>query len=129
MPISLDAKVLLEQPIFASLATIAPDGHPQVTVVWIDIDDDGRPTFNTAAGRAKARNMERDPRITVLLLDPENGYRYVELRGTAELTRDGAEEQIDALAQKYLGTDYPFRRPDEQRVKVVMNVDAEHWMG
>jgi hypothetical protein len=73
--------------------------------------------------------MERDPRITLLLLDPDNGYRYVELRGTAELTREDAEEQIDELARKYLGTDYPFRQEGEQRIKILMRVDAEHWMG
>jgi len=128
MSISPEATALLERPLFASLATIGPDGHPQVTVVWADVED-GHPTFNTAVGRAKHRNMERDPRITLLLLDPDNGYRYVELRGTAELTREDAEEQIDELARKYLGTDYPFRQEGEQRIKILMRVDAEHWMG
>ena len=64
MPISDDARALLEQPIFASLATIGPDGHPQVTVVWLDVDRD-KVVFNTAAGRAKHRNMEADPRVTL----------------------------------------------------------------
>ena len=128
MPISDDARALLEQPLFASLATVGPDGHPQVTVVWLHVEDD-RVVFNTAEGRAKHRNMAADPRVTVLLLDPDNGYRYAELRGTVEMTTDGGDAGIDALAQKYLGTDYPFRREGEVRVQCLMNVDSEHWMG
>ena len=128
MPISANARVLLEQPIFASLATIGPDGHPQVTVIWLHVEGD-KVVFNTAEGRAKHRNMVADPRVTVMLLDPENGYRYAELRGTVEVTTDGADASIDELAQKYLGTDYPFRRDGEVRVKVLMNVNSEHWMG
>ena len=128
MPISDDARALLEQPIFASLATIGPDGHPQVTVIWLHVEGD-KVVFNTAEGRAKHRNMVADPRVTVMLLDPENGYRYAELRGTVEVTTDGADASIDELAQKYLGTDYPFRRDGEVRVKVLMNVNSEHWMG
>jgi PPOX class probable F420-dependent enzyme len=128
MPISDNARVLLEQPIFASLATIGPDGHPQVTVIWLHVEGD-KVVFNTAEGRAKHRNMVADSRVTVMLLDPENGYRYAELRGTVEVTTDGADASIDELAQKYLGTDYPFRRDGEVRVKVLMNVNSEHWMG
>ena len=128
MPISDNARILLEQPIFASLATIGPDGHPQVTVIWLHVEGD-KVVFNTAEGRAKHRNMVADPRVTVMLLDPENGYRYAELRGTVEVTTDGADESIDELAQKYLGTDYPFRRDGETRVKVLMNVNSEHWQG
>ena len=128
MPISDNARVLLEQPIFASLATIGPDGHPQVTVIWLHVEGD-KVVVNTAEGRAKHRNMVADPRVTVMLLDPENGYRYAELRGTVEVTTDGADASIDELAQKYLGTDYPFRRDGEVRVKVLMNVNSEHWMG
>ena len=128
MPISANARALLEQPLFASLATIGPDGHPQVTVIWLHVEGD-RVVFNTAKGRAKHRNMEGDPRVTVLLLDPANGYRYAELRGVAEITEEGADEGIDLLAQKYLGTDYPFRRDGEERIKVLMDVNAEHWMG
>ena len=128
MPISDNARILLEQPIFASLATIGPDGHPQVTVIWLHVEGD-KVVFNTAEGRAKHRNMVADPRVTVMLLDPENGYRYAELRGTVEVTTDGADQSIDELAQKYLGTDYPFRRDGEVRVKVLMNVNSEHWMG
>ncbi len=128
MPISDQARELLEQPIFASLATIGPDGHPQVTVIWLHIEGE-KVFFNTAAGRAKYRNMIADPRVTVLLLDPENGYRYAELRGTAEVTETGGDQGIDDLAMKYLGTPYPFRREGETRVQVWMDVNSEHWQG
>jgi PPOX class probable F420-dependent enzyme len=128
MPISDDARALLEQPIFASLATIGPDGHPQVTVVWLDVDGD-KVVFNTAAGRAKHRNMEADPRVTVLLLDPANGYRYAELRGTVTMTEEGGDQGIDDLSQKYLGKPYPFRRDGETRVQIEMDITTEHWMG
>jgi PPOX class probable F420-dependent enzyme len=128
MPISDDARALLEQPIVASLATIGPDGHPQVTVVWLDVDGD-KVVFNTAAGRAKHRNMEADPRVTVLLLDPANGYRYAELRGTVTMTEEGGDQGIDDLSQKYLGKPYPFRRDGETRVQIEMDITTEHWMG
>ena len=128
MPISDDARALLEQPIFASLATIGPDGHPQVTVVWLDVDRD-KVVFNTAAGRAKHRNMEADPRVTVLLLDPANGYRYAELRGTVTMTEEGGDQGIDDLSQKYLGKPDPFRREGETRMQIEMDITTEHWMG
>jgi PPOX class probable F420-dependent enzyme len=128
MPISDDARALLEQPIFASLATIGPDGHPQVTVVWLDVDRD-KVVFNTAAGRAKHRNMEADPRVTVLLLDPANGYRYAELRGTVTMTEEGGDQGIDDLSQKDLGKPYPFRREGETRMQIEMDITTEHWMG
>jgi PPOX class probable F420-dependent enzyme len=128
MPISDDTRALLAQPIFASLATIGPDGHPQVTVVWVDVEGDAV-VFNTAEGRAKHRNMEDDPRVTVMAIDPDNGYRYVELRGRARMTTEGGDEGIDALSYKYLGKPYPFRRDGEVRVRIEMDVDTEHWMG
>ena len=128
MPISDDTRALLEQPIFASLATIGPDGHPQVTVVWLHVEGDAI-VFNTAEGRAKHRNMEADPRVTVMAIDPDNGYRYVELRGRARMTTEGGDAGIDALSQKYLGKPYPFRRDGEVRVQIEMDVDSEHWMG
>ena len=128
MPISENSRALLEQPIFASLATIGPDGHPQVTVVWLDAVGD-KIVFNTAAGRAKFRNMEADPRVTILALDPANGYRYVELRGTVTMTEEGGDQGIDDLSQKYLGKPYPFRREGETRVQIEMDVTTEHWMG
>jgi PPOX class probable F420-dependent enzyme len=113
-----DAKALLRQPIYGWVTTLRPDGSPHSTVVWLDVDGE-EVTFNTAVGRAKERHIRRDPRVTVSVLDPNDGYHLVSVSGTATVTTDGADAQIDALAKKYLGVDsYPFRRPDEQRVSV-----------
>jgi PPOX class probable F420-dependent enzyme len=111
----------------AYVGTTDEDGRPQVSPVWIDVID-GKPAFNTAAGRAKERNLRRDPRISLAIADPENPYSYVEIQGTATLTEEGADDFIDALAKKYLDKDsYPFRTPDEQRVTVV--IEPEKYFG
>jgi len=120
MAATLDAyKDLLEKKAFAHLATVGPDGAPQVTPVWIDYD--GRYIrFNTAKGRVKVRNLARNPRVALSIQDPDNPYRYVQIRGrVVEATEQGADAHIDALAKKYLGQDrYPFRQPGEERVIV-----------
>ena len=118
------ARNFLEQPYVGTVTTLRQDGSPHSTIVWVDVDDDGL-SFNTAAGRAKPRHLERDPRISLLVVDPENTYRWVSVSGTAELTTDDADDQIDQLAKKYLGQDeYPWRKPEEQRVKV--RIRPEH---
>jgi PPOX class probable F420-dependent enzyme len=115
------ARNFLEQPYVGTVTTLRQDGSPHSTIVWVDVDDDGL-SFNTAAGRAKPRHLERDPRISLLVVDPENTYRWVSVSGTAELTTVGADGQIDRLAKKYLGEDeYPWRKPEEQRIKVRIN--------
>lgn len=121
MPISLSDGVrkLLEGPNFAHLATIMPDGSPQVTAVWVDYD--GRYVLvNTAEGRQKPRNLRSNPRVALSIVNQENPYVSASIRGrVVELTHDGADEHIDKLAKKYLGEDsYPFRQPGEQRVIV-----------
>ena len=108
---------LLDRPVTVALATILPDGQPQVTPVWCDFDG----TYirvNTAAGRQKYRDMVERPQVTVLAIDPENPYRYLEIRGrVARYTEEGADEVIDKLAHDYLGVEtYPYRNPAEQRV-------------
>ena len=108
---------LLQKKAFANLGTLMPDGQPQVTPVWFDYDG----TYfivNTAKGRVKDRNMRRDPRVSLAIMDPENPYRYLEVRGrVAEITEDGAVAHIDKMAKKYLGVDkYPYAQPGEQRV-------------
>ena len=109
---------LLNKPVLAHVATIMPDGTPQVTPVWVDTDGEAL-VFNTAKGRVKARNIERNPSVAVSLTDPENQYDMVEIRGQAKLVDEGADEHIDMLAKKYLGKDkYPFRQPGEERVIV-----------
>ena len=105
---------LLQKPNFATVATVNPDGSPQLSIVWIDWD--GRHVlFNTAVGRVKPRNLERDPRVSVLVIDREDGYHWVAVRGTAELTTDGADEHIDKLARKYTGQGWQAK-PGEQRL-------------
>jgi PPOX class probable F420-dependent enzyme len=107
---------LLEEPNFATVATLNPDGSPQLSIVWIDWDGE-RVLFNTAAGRAKPRNLERDPRLSVLVIDREDGYRWVEVYGAAEMTTEGAEEHIDKLARKYTGQAWR-PKPGERRLLV-----------
>ena len=110
---------------FAHLATLMPGGQPQVTPVWVDYD--GRHILiNTAVGRQKDKNLQRDGRVALSMIDPENPYRYLEVRGrVAERTSEGAEQHIDKMAKKYLGQDkYPYRQPGE--VRVVYRIEPEH---
>ena len=112
-------KALLDQPLYAVVTDLMPDGSPHPTVIWVD--HDGRHlTFNTAHGRVKTRNLERDPRVSVIVFDPANAFqRTLTVRGRAELIDEGADAHIDRLAKKYTGQDrYPWRRPDERRVSV-----------
>lgn len=116
---------LFKKKAFANLVTLMPDGQPQVTPVWVDYD--GRNVvINTAEGRQKDKNLKRDGRVALSIMDPENPYRYLEIRGkVTERTREGADAHIDAMAKKYLGKDkYPFRRPEE--VRVIFKIQPEH---
>lgn len=110
-------KDLFDKKIFAGLVTLMPDGSPQVTPVWIDFDGEFV-LFNTAVGRQKDKNLQQDGRVALVLVDPDNPYRYLEVRGhVAERTQKGADDHINKLAKKYLNKDtYPFRQPGEQRV-------------
>lgn len=103
---------------FGNLATLMPDGSPQVTPVWLDFDGT-HVLFNSARGRQKDRNLRRDPRVAITIQDPDNPYRYLEVRGrVVEITEKGADEHIDRLAKKYLNLDkYPYRQPREVRVR------------
>lgn len=118
------ARQLLARPVLATLATVAPDGGPQVTPLWIEADGDDL-LVNTARGRAKARNLERDKRVAVSVIDPEDPYNVVMVRGTVvEITTDGADAHIDHMAKKYLGVDeYPMRQPGEVRLKIRIRTD------
>ncbi|HSF83477.1 MAG TPA: PPOX class F420-dependent oxidoreductase [Anaerolineales bacterium] len=102
---------------FAHIATLMPDGSPQVTPVWVDYED-GFILVNSARGRQKDRNIRRDPRVAIAILDPDNPYRYLQVRGkVVEITEVGADAHIDKMAFKYLGQEkYPSRRPGEIRV-------------
>jgi PPOX class probable F420-dependent enzyme len=116
---------LFSKPAFANLVTLMPDGSPQVTPVWCDLQD-SFVVINTAKGRLKDRNMRRDPRVALAVSDPANPYRYLQVRGrVAEITETGADKHIDRMAKKYLGVDsYPYRRPDE--VRVMYKIQPDH---
>lgn len=100
------AERLLNPPYFATIATTQPDGTPQQTVVWVKTDT-GDVVFSTIRGRRKTLNMERDPRISVMVFDPENPYVYVEVRGTVSLTEDGGDDLIHELSHLYTGQRFP----------------------
>jgi PPOX class probable F420-dependent enzyme len=108
---------LFDKPAFGHLATLMPDGSPQVTPVWVEYDGKHL-RINSALGRVKDKNMRRDARVAISLQDPANPYRYLEVRGrVVEITQDGADAHIDKLTQKYLGQPtYPYRQPSETRV-------------
>ena len=95
-------RFLDETPNVGIVTTLREDGSPHATVVWVDIED-GKVSFNTARGRAKVKHLERDPRASLLIVDPDNPFRWVAVNGSAELTDEGADAQIDKLAKKYSG--------------------------
>jgi PPOX class probable F420-dependent enzyme len=109
--------LLQQKKAFASLATVMSDGSPQVTPVWFDYAD-GVVRVNTAKGRVKARTLHEGARVALSILDPDNPYRYLQIRGRVrKLTEEGASDHIDSLAKKYLGKDkYPFARPGDVRI-------------
>ena len=116
---------LFEKRAFANLATLMPDGSPQVTPVWIDYDG-SHILVNSAQGRQKDLNLKRDGRVALSILDPDDPYRYLQVRGKViEITLEGADAHIDKMAYKYLGKDkYPYRREGE--VRVLYKIYPEH---
>jgi PPOX class probable F420-dependent enzyme len=115
-----EQKFLDDNPFIGVVTDLREDGSPHSTPVWVDVED-GKISFNTALGRAKPRHLEKDPRVALIVTDPQDPYKWVSVTGRAELTEEGADEQIDKLAKKYLGQDeYPWRKPEETRVKVVI---------
>ena len=108
---------LFQKKAFASLATVMPDGTAQVTPVWVDYDA-GRVIVNSARGRRKDKNMKVGASVALAIMDPDNPYRHLQVRGrVSEVTEQGADAHIDRMAKKYLGKDkYPFRQPGEVRV-------------
>ncbi|MFF4156107.1 PPOX class F420-dependent oxidoreductase [Streptomyces sp. NPDC001678] len=122
MPLSEDLKKYIDDnPVFATVATVQPDGSPQLSVTWIKRDGDDL-LFSTTVGRRKEKNLRRDPRVTVMVNPPNAPYTYAEVRGTAGITTEGGDELIDELARKYTGKDYadfnPAAKDDAQRVVV-----------
>jgi PPOX class probable F420-dependent enzyme len=118
-------KLLTEGKNFAHVATLMKDGSAQVTPVWIDYDGT-HVIFNTEQKRLKTRNLKRDPRVALSVADSGNQYEYVEIRGrVVEMTTEGADAHIDAMAKKYLGQDkYPYTQPGDVRVIVKIAVES-----
>ncbi|MFE0513840.1 PPOX class F420-dependent oxidoreductase [Streptomyces sp. NPDC058964] len=110
-----------DNPVFASVATIQPDGSPQQSITWVKRDGEDL-LISTTAGRRKERNLSRDPRVSVIMNPPNAPYTYVEIRGSAGITTEGAAELIDELSRKYTGQDYadfnPASKDDAQRVVI-----------
>ncbi len=128
--ISQGFRKLLREPAYCQLATVMPDGSPQVTQVWVDTDGE-HILINTAEGRQKERNVRRDPRVAVNVVDPANAWRIAMVRGrVVDVTTAGADQLIDQLAKKYLNEDtYPFRRPEEVRITLKILPERINEMG
>ena len=117
-------RAFLENPYVGTVTTLREDGSPHNTVVWVDVDGDVV-VFNTAEGRAKPDHLRHDARAAMTVIDPQDSHKWISVSGPAELTHDGADEQIDKLAKKYIGAEsYPFRQVGEQRVNV--RISPEH---
>ncbi len=132
MPADIPEKYrdLFNKRAFCSLATVMPNGEPQVTPVWCDYD--GKHVIvNTAKGRVKDRNMRSNPKVSLAIIDPDNPYRYLEVRGrVVEVTESGASQHIDKMAKKYLDKDkYPFAQPGEVRVLFKIQPEKTSGMG
>ncbi len=122
--------LLQQKKAFAELATVMPDGSPQVTPVWFDYTG-GKIWVNSAKGRTKTRNMSEGAPVALSIMDPDNPYRYIQLRGkVTRVTEEGASAHIDSLAKKYLGKDkYPFAKAGEVRVTFEITPNAVQVMG
>jgi PPOX class probable F420-dependent enzyme len=122
--------LLQQKKAFAIISTVMPDGSPQVTPVWFDYAN-GSVRVNTARGRVKARTLKTGARVALAIVDPDNPYRYVQIRGRVRrVTEDGAAQHIDSLAKKYLGKDkYPHAQPGEVRLMAEIEPTSASGMG
>ena len=128
--LSVGFQKLLREPAFCQIATLMPGGGPHLAQVWVDTDGE-HILVNTPEGSQKVRNVRRDPRVAVNVVDPANAWRRATVRGrVVDITREGADELIDQLAQKYLGVDkYPFRRPGQVRITLKIQADRINTQG
>ncbi|MEV1020476.1 PPOX class F420-dependent oxidoreductase [Streptomyces sp. NPDC050264] len=128
--LSDELKALLDTKVFINVATIQPDGSPQVSPVWVKRDGDDV-LFSTTVDRRKERNLRRDPRVTVLVQPADNPYTYAEIRGIADITTEGGQELIDELSLKYTGKKYAEFNPTsgEDAERVVVRVRARKVVG
>lgn len=116
-------KDLFEKPYYAVVTTVMPDGQPQSTVVWADYDGE-HVRFNTARGRQKDKNLQANPKVTLVIVNPNDGYNWIEVRGTAEVTEAGGREHIESLSWKYMGQKYyggfnQWSKPEDETRLVV----------
>ena len=116
---------IFEAESYAHLATVMPDGTPQVTPVWVDHDGREAVLCNTARGRQKERNVAANPKVGVSVLDPDDPYRYVSVRGEAELIDEGADDHIDELARQYMGVDEYPHHGEESGPRVIVRIPAD----
>ena len=118
-----DVRALLSEPLFVHAATLNADGSPQVSIIWADLDGD-LIRFSTAEGRAKPRNLRRDPRIAISFTPPDNPYRNIVINGRAVEIEQRGMDLIDHMARKYTDhEEYPWSQPDEVRVDIAIEVD------
>ncbi|MFC7218707.1 PPOX class F420-dependent oxidoreductase [Streptomyces polyrhachis] len=123
-------KALLDSPVFVTVGTVQPDGSPQLSPVWVKRDGDDL-LFSTTRGRRKTLNMERDPRVSVLLQPFDAPYTYAEIRGTATMTEEGGDELIDELSMKYTGMPFAEFNPESAKEadRVVVRVTPRRVLG
>jgi PPOX class probable F420-dependent enzyme len=124
-PLTDDVRKLFEGANFATITTVNPDGSPQSSVVWVRTDGDDI-LFSTVKGRVKHRNLQRDPRTTLLVIDPDNPYDYAIVSGKVSFRDDPEGSLIQQLSDKYLGTPWTKDRPDVQRVIARVTPDRAH---
>lgn len=118
------AQAWIDDNAFATIATVLPNGYPQQSVVWVERDGDDL-LVSTVKGRRKHLNMERDPKVSVLVYPKDNPYSYVEIRGTVSMTEEGGRELIDRLAQRYMGADRYTMDDGTGNVRVVVRITPD----
>ncbi|MFD7864479.1 PPOX class F420-dependent oxidoreductase [Streptomyces sp. NPDC059783] len=128
--LSEELKALLDSPVFVTVATIQPDGSPQVSPVWVKRDGE-QVLISTTTGRRKERNLARDPRVSVVVQPFDAPYTYAEIRGTATLTTEGGQALIDELSLKYTGKPYAEFNPsaDDDAPRVVVRITPRKVVG
>jgi PPOX class probable F420-dependent enzyme len=127
-PLAPDVRALVDEPNFAHLATLMPDGSPQSAPVWIDRDGD-RIVIATGEASLKAKNTRRDPRVSLSIVAMDNPYREAQLRGrVVERRPDAKLEIMDRISHKYTGTPFPMRANPEQRVVLVIEIERARYV-
>ncbi|WP_129114811.1 PPOX class F420-dependent oxidoreductase [Halegenticoccus tardaugens] len=116
---------IFEKQAFAHVATVMPDGTPHVTPVWVDHEDGEYVLVNTARGRRKEKNIRREPKVGVSVVDPDDPYRFVSVRGEATLSEDGAVEHIHRLAKRYMGVDEYPNLDQESGARVIVRIPTD----